>query len=407
MIKPTTQIPNHSYEITINIFPALNGDSILVNFGANKKKHILIDCGFVSTFNNYIKENLLKIADKGEFLEKLIITHIDSDHISGAIPLLQNNEKHFINIKEVWHNSFRHLINQSGNQKSVAVQNEKILKRILARGYSNNGCKNGENEISAQQGSTLGALLLQGNYSWNSDFDNKAVCVENKQIIDIDLDSKIVLLSPDKKKLDDLKKLWTKELTKYDLNYSDTLGKYDDALEMLLTWIKEDQVKGKMQISSSRKTIEELYSAIPLEDKGPVNGSSISFILHINEKKMLFLSDSHPGLILKSLSAYESEGVIFFDSIKVSHHGSFNNISIALLQKIDSQIYIFSTNGSKHNHPDKETIAHIVARKSKLERKLYFNYMTASSEFFNNVNWMRIYNYSIHYLGTLDYKINL
>lgn len=399
---------NSSYSITINVFPAFNGDSILVSYGSNEKKHILIDCGYVTTYKTFIKKALVEIINNGECLEKLIITHIDSDHIWGALPLLKDNQKKFIKIKEVWHNTFRHLFNDSEKEETVSHKNEKIVKKILSRGYLNNELKEGEKQISTEQGTTLGALLLNGNYSWNSDFNKKAVCIENKRFINVDEDSQIILLSPNTEKLDNLKTLWKSELTKYDLKYSKEDGElYDDAFEMLLTWVKESQVKNIQAISSNRMQITELLSSVPIEDKTPTNGSSIAFILKIKEKSLLFLADSHPGLILKSLVEYQSEGIIDFDSIKVSHHGSFNNISPELLEKIDSGIFIFSTNGNKHNHPDKETIAHIVGRKSQFERKLFFNYKTVNSEYFNNKDWMKAYNYSIHYLNQDNYKINV
>ena len=399
---------NSSYSITINVFPAFNGDSILVSYGSNEKKHILIDCGYVTTYKTFIKKALVEIVNNGECLEKLIITHIDSDHIWGALPLLKDNQKKIIKIKEVWHNTFRHLFNDSKKEEAVSHKNEKIVKKILSRGYLNNELKEGEKQISAEQGTALGALLLNGNYSWNSDFNKKAVCIENKRFINVDEDSQIILLSPNTEKLDNLKTLWKSELTKYDLKYSKEDGElYDDAFEMLLTWVKESQVKNIQVISSNRMQITELLSSVPIEDKTPTNGSSIAFILKIKEKSLLFLADSHPGLILKSLVEYQSEGIINFDSIKVSHHGSFNNISPELLEKMDSGIFIFSTNGNKHNHPDKETIAHIVGRKSEFERKLFFNYKTLNSECFNNKDWMKAYNYSIHYLNQDNYKINV
>lgn len=351
---------------------------------------------------------MVEIANNGECLEKLIITHIDSDHIWGAIPFLKDNQGGFIEIKEVWHNTFRHLVIGAEKEKNCSNKEEKIVKRILSRGYFNNEPKNGKKQISAEQGTSLGALLLNGDYSWNSDFNKKAVCIENKQTINIDLDSQIILLSPNKEKLDNLKTLWDSELTKYDLKYSQEAGNlYDDAFEMLLTWIKESQAKGIQAIALNKMQIEELVTSVPVEDKTPTNGSSIAFILKIKEKKLLFLADSHPGLILKSLLEYQPEGIINFDCIKVAHHGSFNNSSVNLLKKIDSKVYIFSTNSNKHNHPDKETIAHIVGRKSEFERKLFFNYKTLNSEYFNIEDWMKTYKYSIHYLNQDNYKINL
>lgn len=398
----------YTFSITLSVFPALNGDSLLICYGANEKKHILIDCGYISTYNTYIKKELIEIASNGGYLEKLIITHIDSDHIWGAIPFLKDNQERFIEIKEVWHNTFRHLLNGSEKKENSSNKEEKTIQKILSRGYFNNESKNGENQISAEQGTTIGALLLKGDYGWNNDFNKKAVSIENKQIVNIDLESQIILLSPNKEKLDNLKTLWENELTKYDLKYSkDKEELYDDALEMLLTWIKESKTKGTQPISSNKIQMEELLATIPVEDSTPTNGSSIALILKLKEKKLLFLADSHPGLILKSLIEYQPEDVIIFDCIKVSHHGSFNNVSLELLEKIDSEVYVFSTNGNKYNHPDKETIAHIVGRKSEFERKLFFNYKTLNSEYFNNQEWMKKYNYSIQYLHQDNYKINL
>jgi beta-lactamase superfamily II metal-dependent hydrolase len=304
---------NNIFSITISVFPALNGDSLLISYGTNEKKHLLIDCGYVITYNTYIKKELIEIADNGECLEKLIITHIDSDHIWGAMPFLKDNQEKFIEIKEVWHNTFRHLLNDTEKEENSSNKEEKIIKNILNRGYFNNELKNGENQISAEQGTTLGALILKGDYRWNSDFNQKAVCIENKQTVNVDLESQIILLSPDKEKLDNLKTLWESELTKYDLKYSKEEEKlYDDAFQMLLTWIKESPVKGSQPISSNKIQMEELLSLAPVEDKTPTNGSSIAFILKIKEKKLLFLADSHPGLILKSLLEYQPEDVINF-----------------------------------------------------------------------------------------------
>ena len=89
--------------IQIKAYPAKNGDSFLVSYGLEESKHILIDCGYTDTFENYIKNDLLAISERGECLEKLIITHIDSDHIWGSIKLFkENNEKQIVKIKEVW-----------------------------------------------------------------------------------------------------------------------------------------------------------------------------------------------------------------------------------------------------------------------------------------------------------------
>lgn len=87
-----------------------------------------------------------------------------------------------------------------------------------------------------------------------------------------------------------------------------------------------------------------------------VNASSISFILSHQGKRALFLSDSLPEHINESLSSKQR-----FDVVKVSHHGSKHNTSMAALSKIYCNNFIISTNGPSHyGHPHAETIVRII-----------------------------------------------
>lgn len=53
------------------------------------------------------------MAKNGEELSLVIVTHVDQDHIEGIIELFNENgtadDPKVIPIKEVWHNSYRHL----------------------------------------------------------------------------------------------------------------------------------------------------------------------------------------------------------------------------------------------------------------------------------------------------------
>lgn len=395
--------------VYVKMYPAKNGDCFLISFGKTEeeKKHFLIDCGYVDTFQKYLKDDLIKIGQSGGTLEKLILTHIDADHIQGAIRLLKdNNAEKFISINEVWHNTYRHLSEQKEGE--IDVKQERILQKIIRRGYPQSESNQGEQGISAEQGTTVGALLLQGKYSWNSDFNNQTVCIEQRSEIELNPDTNIYLLSPDKQKLEKLKELWTDELKRYGANFNSANSQlYDDAFEMLLSWEQEKAKVAPKQISATKETLEELLKIPFDEDDTATNGSSIAFVLQVQNKKMLFLADGHPGLIVHSLNEYQKEGVIIFDLIKVAHHGSFGNISRELLNKIDSERYLISTNGQKHSHPDKETIAQIITRKADFHRKLYFNYITANSKYFDRKDWMEKFNYSIHYTDQPPYTLTL
>jgi len=98
-------------KIRIEMFPAEGGDAFLLRF--DNKKNIMIDIGYRDTYTNYIKDRLLQLKEQGECIDLLVITHIDEDHIGGAIKFLQENGEadnpNVIDVKEIWHNSYRFL----------------------------------------------------------------------------------------------------------------------------------------------------------------------------------------------------------------------------------------------------------------------------------------------------------
>lgn len=391
--------------VYIRAFPALNGDCILVSYGKTPTRHLLIDCGYVDTYKTHLKKHLQGLGKCNEKLDRFIITHIDSDHINGAVPLLKEASDH-IQIGQVWHNSYRHI--QTDHPSVISVNSsaqERIFQQIKNRGYKSENFT-GAAEISAWLGTTVGALLLKGKYSWNTDFSERAVSIENKQSIAIAEAVSIYLLSPDSKKLQKLEKLWKEELEKFGLEYSkDNTEFFDDAFEMMLSWENEHITPVEKTITASKPGVDELLKIEFKEDTTATNGSSIAFILEIQDKKLLLLGDSHPSLIESSLQKYQPVDTIYFDLIKVSHHGSYANTSPSLLAKIDSPVYLISTNGQGHGHPDIATIAHIISRPSSFERVIYFNYKTANAEYFNNSEWKKKYNYSIKYLDNEPFTI--
>jgi len=372
-------------DIRIEMFPALEGDSFLVSLGSDYKTHILIDGGFESTYNEFLKPRLIDMSKRGEYLTLVIVTHIDADHIEGIVELFKENNSaqnpKIIRIDEVWHNSYKHL--QSNKQVDVELdwREKSILSDIIASGsIKSKESTNQNKDISAEQGSTLAALLHNGKYNWNKEFDERAVNCEIKKIVNLTSDITLRLLSPNYEKLDKLVKYWLKELRKEKYNFKLTDDKlFDDAYEFFM--LKQKELENLDQNKDVSHKVDNLDLESFLErkmsyDTSPANGSSISFILEYKGKKLLFLGDSHPQLIHNEIqSLVKHDGYKpFFDLIKVSHHGSHRNTSKDLLEIIDSTTFLFSSNGGKNNHPNLETIARIICRSGEKERKLIFNY---------------------------------
>ena len=376
---------------SLRVYPANNGDSFLLNFCDFT---FLIDGGYVNTYRNYIKKDLIKLQKDKHKLNYLIVTHIDQDHISGVNKLLdENNQSSIIVIDNIWHNSLKHLKVKRSTTKKVTGS---IMEKLTSQSYLREQIK-GENDISAIQGSTLARLINEGGYNWNTQFEKKAVSTNNNQVIAITKDIKLVLLSPNNRKIEKLHDYWTRELLKH--GFLDEISDnkiFDDAFEIMVSKQKCKRSLYKKNISNSIDEIDDLLKIEFTEDDSASNGSSIAFILEGHNKRVLFLGDSHPSLICDSLKKYYKldEFPIRFDFVKLSHHGSFANNSPELFSLIRSDKMVFSTNGKGHGHPDKETIANIVSAKHK-GLKLYFNYETQISNMFNKSELRDKYNFQI------------
>src|SRR5690606_14407471 len=91
---------------------ALNGDSIFISFLENDiPRNILIDGGIGNTYINTsnIKGDLHKVIDRirndEQFIDLLILTHFDDDHIGGILRWLNKDKEASNLIRKVWFNS--------------------------------------------------------------------------------------------------------------------------------------------------------------------------------------------------------------------------------------------------------------------------------------------------------------
>lgn len=376
----------------ISFFPAFNGDSILIKINDYV---MLIDGGYVNTFSKYIKPELEEISSKNISLNHIIVTHIDKDHISGIIKLLkENNNAPFIKIDNIWHNSFKHIKQFNPDVKF----NGKSLKELKINYNLQEEQTETIKNVSAVQGSTLASILLEKIYNWNAEFDGKAVSASNKVVVNLTDKITLKLLSPSTEKLCDLNLDWKKELYQKGYSTNENLEGFSEiAFESIIANQKEQKSLKKKDVSTSNLNIEELANSPFFEDEASANGSSVAFIIEYNQKKLLFLADSHPSTIIESLKLHykKQDFPLYFDIIKISHHGSNKNTSLELLKMITSQRYVFSTNGKTHNHPDKETIARIISQQTTYTKELLFTYPLESIKVFKGEKLMRKYNYQI------------
>lgn len=84
----------------------------------------------------------------------------------------------------------------------------------------------------------------------------------------------------------------------------------------------------------------------------------------------MFLADNIADNVLEFLSQEDKA----YSLVKLPHHGSANNISSDFIKRIESDMYLVSTNSKKYNHPDIETLAKIASKRTEYVKKIYYNY---------------------------------
>lgn len=401
--------------IDIKMFPASYGDSFLVTCHGKIKTNILIDMGFKSTYDNSIKKELQQISKNGETISLLIFTHIDEDHILGGIKFLEENRnQEIIEVDEVWYNSLKHI--KSDNKRiekedEICLIAEDELSKIINKGHGRELGVRAVSDISYKQGSTLAGLLYKNGYTkkWNSKYNYQAVSVKQHsgllKTIFINDKVKITVLSPDETNLEKLYKLWEEKIRKWDGMDKIPKGLTDEAFEIYVATELDRQKKSRIinKVSGEVKSIEDIANQDFDSDTSLINGSSIAFILEFETKKILFLSDAHSETIennLKKIQQHPDER-LFFDAIKISHHGSKYNMSKSLLDLIGSKNYLISTNGMVKNHPDYETFCRIVSSNKDEKKRIIFNYKPKIYDKINKDMLKKEFNYEILYANDI------
>lgn len=372
-------------KVNIKAFPARGGESILIRLEGINKTNILIDCGYKSTYK-LIKQELMKIKERGEQLDLLILTHIDNDHINGARSILQDYiDGNICDILEIWINDYFRICNLKTDKEDESnIEALALLQKIIKQQYPIDPQEYGENNVGYKEANILTEYLsnIKVKDKINSKFDGEAICIDDKynlKNITINEDIEITLLGPRKKILIDLIEEWNEYLKKKgfknEITKSRELAK---SFELFYINNMNQELKISSKTENCAAQLENIEDMISFNEfkLDTINRSSISFILNFHDKKFLFLGDSSPidyDEMLSYISKQNEDKKIQFELIKVSHHGSKFDTSRDLFNYVTSKKYLILTNGNGYDHPDLEVIAKIILNQDD-KKEILFNY---------------------------------
>lgn len=99
--------------ITIEMLPAAHGDALWIEYGpTHPGRRIVIDGGPAHTYENGLRKRMALQSEETRVFELMIVTHIDADHIDGALILLQDKNSPTgvrFKAKEFWFNAWAQL----------------------------------------------------------------------------------------------------------------------------------------------------------------------------------------------------------------------------------------------------------------------------------------------------------
>ena len=363
---------------TIEMLPAAEGDALWIEYGDEAApKRLLIDCGRKGSYRAVAE----RLGDDPTLMfELFVLTHVDADHIAGAVPLLQDARLGPGRVKDIWFNEFRHL---SPAEAEADPDSEGPA---------------GPDIMGAKQGEFFGAVLRERDYPWNRHFGGTTVVVDDEgELPRIELDGGMVLtlLSPSWTKLAEMRERWINDLRGSGVEPGD----WERALEVLGTHRPSlpDVLSGEEVEWPPH--IEELAEEDFDPDGSEPNGSSIAFLAEFDGRAVLFAGDAHAPLLasnIRRLIKARGDERLKLDAFKMSHHCSARNNSHELLELLDCRRYLVSTNGSRHNHPDVKAVARVLAANED-NVTLIFNYRSDETGPWDDDDLREQHNYETIY----------
>lgn len=341
--------------LSLTMHPGSDGDALSLSWGTPEAPHhAVIDLGRTRDYRA-LRPWLVATS----WIDLLVITHIDADHIEGAMPMVAEPTAPFA-VGDVWFNAHDHLITARNRRHEHEV-------------------------LSVLQGEKLSQGIRRFKWNWNGAFGGGPVSTDSPEACDpIDIGGMTLwLLSPDDATLSALEKDWDEALAEASLRTGDP-NAAKVTPEGLETLGVEALGRRPFKTDAAKVTPEgletldvEALARSPFKtDAATPNGSSIAFLAEHAGRRVLLAADAHPSVLAVKLRAlgYSEQNRLKLDLFKLPHHGSCANLSPELLTLIDTTRFAISTDGTRHNLPDAETIARILKADPVRDKIFYFNF---------------------------------
>lgn len=293
-------------------------------------RNIFLDMGYSKTYTQVLKGVISNIIGSSEQIDALFLSHIHDDHIGGASRFIKD------------------------------IHKDCALENVVSRWIYNPPRKYDVEQVSDNKNGVLCGIVsgdkvyeyIQSHspLDWGDVIEGMSFSIDGMTV---------TILSPNEGKLNLLRE------------------KYSNNRPLCKSETNEVSVEAGNVVDDYATLLNDFNIECFQEDTSVENASSIAALFEYVGKRVLWLSDSVPSVIMHSLFklGYSEVNKLHCDAVLLSHHGSVANNSLALFKMIQCRKYIISADGiNRHCLPNKETVARIISASSELPVTLYFNY---------------------------------
>lgn len=284
----------------------------------------VIDGGPPRTPDRGLKQHLWDVAvppadaKASAYVDLLVVSHIDQDHIGGAIDLMIDtpgvspSSVAGFSFGTVWHNSFANLATDRSLVASADLR-RRVTDRLAHREYR---ARDREQALaivaSVPQGIRLSDLIAANDLTGNPPFDG---LITQGAIAHWRTEPRITVVGPPSKAVDALRRYWMREVNN--------------------------------NLALAHKVT---YAAAGLDQSVP-NLSSLVFLFEHDGRRILFTGDARGDQIVAQLAELDLlvDGAFEVDALKVPHHGSERSCTADLFATVRAEHYLISGDGSNGN----------------------------------------------------------
>ncbi|MDQ3131120.1 MAG: MBL fold metallo-hydrolase [Acidobacteriota bacterium] len=398
----------------IVVFQSDKGDCLLLE-GLDGSR-VLVDGGMPDTYTEHVAPYLDNLRQSGGKLDVVYVSHIDEDHISGILRMMDDAVEWSIfdfqtkvalntnfkkpevlrppTVDRVWHNAFHEQVEDNNGEiedmlaATVAVlaggDTQKFIRMAQFHQDAATSIRQAIN-LSRRLGEKQLAIKL------NPEADGKLMMLrktaDGKPPAPIKVGGmKWHIIGPAKTDLEDLKEEWQKWLrenkqtiSRVEENSRRTERRIGNSLSTEI-----NQIVGAAAAQSEMlafKLLEKLDMSaekkLGIRRKVTVpNLASLMFMVEEKNadgkiKTILLTGDGHHLDILSGLEMQKKikkNGTLHVDVLKVQHHGSEHNIDRDFCKRIIADHYIFCGNGA-HANPDLKVVEAIIDSRLSNEHK--------------------------------------